>query len=79
MNNCRNSLYIVHAVKCLHVASMACVSAQISFGFTWNISIHALSLTMTSDEEVLLHGVAVKCDVAPFKNPKVLSSILADP
>ena len=37
---------------------------------------------MTSDGEVLLHGYAVKCDVAPSKtirNPKVLSPIFADP
>ena len=37
---------------------------------------------MTSDEEVLLHGYAVKCDVAPskkIKNPQVLTPILADP
>ena len=36
---------------------------------------------MTSDGEVLLHGYAVKCDVAPSKtirNPKVLSLIFAD-
>ena len=37
---------------------------------------------MTSDGEVLLHGYAVKCDVAPsriIRNPKVLSPIFVDP
>ena len=37
---------------------------------------------MTSDGEVLLHGYAVKCDVAPSKkirNPNVLSPIFVDP
>ena len=37
---------------------------------------------MTSDGDVLVHGHAVKCDVAPTKtirNPKVLSPIFADP
>ena len=46
------------------------------------MSIHSLTLSMTSDGELLLHGFAVKCDVAPSKtirNPKVSSPILADP
>ena len=37
---------------------------------------------MTSDGEVLLHGYAVKCDVAPSKtigNPKVVVPIFTDP
>ena len=37
---------------------------------------------MTSDGEVLLHGYAVKCDVAPSKiirNPKVLPPVFVDP
>ena len=37
---------------------------------------------MASGGEVLLHGYAVKCDVAPsktIKNPKVVSPILVDP
>ena len=46
------------------------------------VSIHSCSLELTSDGEVLLHGYAVKCDVAPSKtirNPKVLSPICVDP
>ena len=41
-----------------------------------------LSILVTSDGEVLLHGYAVKCDVAPSKTirkPKVLSLIFVDP
>ena len=37
---------------------------------------------MTSDGDVLLHGYAVKCDVAPSRtveNPNVLPSIFVDP
>ena len=37
---------------------------------------------MTSDGEVLLHGYAVKCDVAPsktIKHEKVQSPIFVDP
>ena len=37
---------------------------------------------MTSDGEILLHGYAVKCDVAPSKiirNSKVLSPMFVDP
>ena len=41
------------------------MSAQIAFGFIWKVSIHSCSLEMTSDGEILLHGYASKCDVAP--------------
>ena len=34
------------------------MSAQIAFGFIWEVSIHSWSLEMTSDGEVLLHGYA---------------------
>ena len=58
------------------------ISAQHPFGFIWNASIHSWSFEMTFDGEVPLHGYAVKRDVAPsntIKNPKILSSIFADP
>ena len=57
-------------------------SAQIAFGFIWTVSIHSWSLEMTSDGEVLLHGYAVECDVAPSKTKrkqKFFSPILVDP
>ena len=47
-----------------------------------NVSIHSWSFEITSDGDVLLRGYAVKWDVAPsstIKNPRVLSSIFADP
>ena len=58
------------------------MSTQIAFGFIWKVSINSWSLAMTSDGEVLLHGYAVKYDVAPSKTnrkPKALYPIFADP
>ena len=58
------------------------IYAQIVLGFIWHVSVHSWSLEMTSDGEVLLHGYAVKCEVAPSKtirNPKVWSPIFVEP
>ena len=83
MWSCRKYLHVAHSVECQHVVTM--VESHICTSRLWVHleGVHPLAkLSNNFRWEVLVHGQAVKCDVAPSKtirNPKVLSPIFADP
>ena len=79
VRSCRKCLYVVQSMESLHVMSMMESHVCTNCPRIHLESVHPLmKFGKTSDGEVLLHGYAVRCDVAPSKQQEIESFFVSN-